>query len=219
LDEAATKDPPINDQNLYQAFRKMQSKEFDAAESLLKEGLKTARLANDDAAEGLYFSAMGVLYKLKQDYKKAFKFYQQAEQLLKDDFSIKIIMATLLIEEFHQYDTALHKLDKVLAQTSDPAVIHHARSLRAMAYFLMNKKDQAKENFDFLLAEDFTVLRLATNINFKVVELFIKKGFLPTECKTFLQKALALAQSKKEKVYEKIIQGLLAAMTATPAQS
>lgn len=210
-------DPPINDQNLYQAFRKMQSKEFEAAENFLKDGLKVARLANDDAAEGLYFSAMGVLYKLKQDYKKAFKFYQQAEKLLQDDFSIKIIMATLLIEEFHQYDTALHKMDKVLAQTTDPAVIHHAQSLRAMTYFLMNKKDKAKESFDLILAEDFGALRFATNINFKVVELFIKKGFLFTECKTFLQKALALAQSKKEKVYEKIIQGLLAAMPVAPA--
>ena len=110
-------------------------------------------------------------------------------------------------------------MDKVLDQTQDPAIIHHARSLRALAYFLMGKKDAAKETFDLLIAEDFNVLRMATNINFKAVELFVSKGFLPTECTTFLQKSLALAQSKKEKVYETIIQGLLAARGTTPAKN
>jgi len=216
MTDVTPQDLPVNDQNLYQAFRMMQRKEYDAAENFIKEGLKTAREKSDANLEGLYFSAMGVLYKLKQDYKKAFKFYQQAEKLLKDDPSIKIIMATLLIEEFQQFDTAAHKMDKIIEHTTDPAILHHAKSLRSMAYFQLGKKDKAQQDFDSLVAEDFTKLRFAANINFKVVELFTNKSFLLPQCKTFLQKSLALAQSKKEKVYEVIVQKLLAALETTP---
>lgn len=81
----------IQDKNLYLAFRMMKRREYDAAENLIKDGIKEARQSENAHLEGLYLSAMGVLYKLKADYKKSYRFYQQAEKLLPNDDSIKII--------------------------------------------------------------------------------------------------------------------------------
>jgi tetratricopeptide (TPR) repeat protein len=203
-------DVPLKDADLYLAFRLMKRKDFDGAEARIMAGLKLARQAGQKSLEGVYFSAFGVLYKLKKDYKKSYKYYQLAEKLLPDDHSLKVITAVLLIEEFAQYDTAIRKLAKVIeASANDPAMMHHAKAVQGLAYFLMGKKDQASLCLDFLLTQDFQMLRSAANVDFKMVEVFIKKGFQLEKCKTYLERALQLAKKKNEKVYLAVIETLL----------
>jgi tetratricopeptide (TPR) repeat protein len=203
-------DVPLKDADLYLAFRLMKRKDFDGAEARIMVGLKLARQAGQKNLEGVYFSAFGVLYKLKKDYKKSYKYYQLAEKLLPDDHSLKVITAVLLIEEFAQYDTAIRKLAKVIeASANDPAMMHHAKAVQGLAYFLMGKKDQASLCLDFLLTQDFQMLRSAANVDFKMVEVFIKKGFQLEKCKTYLERALQLAKKKNEKVYLAVIETLL----------
>ena len=204
------KDLAINDKNLYQAFRLMKKKEFEAAAELIKECLAEAQAKQDSTQEGIYYSALGVLYKLKNEYKKAYKCYQHAEHLLPDDHSLKIITAVLLIEQFHQYDSAIRKLDKILATgTKDPAIIHHTLTSQAIALFHMRKKDEAKKKLEDLIAQDFSALRFVVNVDFKMIDLFTKKGFELGLCKEFLQKALVLAKNSKDQTYNVVIEELI----------
>jgi tetratricopeptide (TPR) repeat protein len=203
-------DEIIRDADLYLAFQLMKRKDFDAAEKHLLTGIKKARRLGDTTLEGLYLSAMGVLYKLKQDFKRSYKFYQQAERLLGEDGSLKIISSLLLIEQFGQHDTAARKLDKVIERDGqDPAMLHHAKAIQGVAYFRMGKRDKARENMEFLLAQDFLTLRSAANLDFKLVELFLKKNFFADLCRKYLEKALDLAKKKREKVFEQVIAGIL----------
>ena len=202
-------DPVIDDMDLYQSFQLMKQRDFDAADELIEKGIEKAKKKKDRTLEGLYLSARGVLYKLKKDYKESYKYYQQAERLLKEDHSIRIITAVLLIEEFHQYETAVKKLQKTIEVSSDPVILHHAKAIQAMGYFLMGEKNLSKQNFDFILAQNFEKLRFAANLDFKMIELFVAKKFELKLCESYLKKALELAQSKKETVFEAVILKLL----------
>lgn len=204
------RDPIVDDKNLYLCFRLIKENKFSDAEKKIQEGIKVAAGRQDKQSEALYLSAMGVLYKVQKDYKKSYKFYQQAEKLLPEDPALKIIMATLLIEEFAQYDSALRKLDNIVDEKGqDPAIWHHAKALSGLANFLMGKKEQAKKILAEINATDFFVLRSATNLNFKLVELLVAKSFAREECLTFLRKAKDLAVQARELPYQEAIQNLL----------
>lgn len=199
----------VTDQNLYLAFQAMKKQDFDVAKKLIDEGVAHSKSQKNSELEGLYLSAMGLLFKLKKEYKKSYKSYQQAERLLKDDHSIKIISAVLLIEQFKQYETAIRKLKKIIGESEDPAIIHHAQSLLAMSYFLMKKNDLAKEEFEKVLAADFKSLRYPANIEFKAVELFVNKKFNLNLCEQFLKKSLELAKQVRDQTYTAVIEALI----------
>lgn len=207
-------DPLIDDMDLYQSFQLMKQRDFDAADELIEKGIEKAKNKKDETLQGLYLSARGVLYKMKKDYKESYKYYQQAEKLLKDDHSIRIITAVLLIEEFKQYETAVKKLQKTIQVSTDPVILHHARAIQAIGYFMMGKKDLAKQNFEYILAQNFDQLRFAANLDFKMIELFVAKKFELKLCEDYLKKALALAQDKKEQVFEAVIVKLLSGLRA-----
>lgn len=191
----------------------MKRKEYAAAEHHILEGIKKSRREMNETLEGLYYSALGVLYKLKEEYKKAYKFYQQAEKLLPDDNSLKLITTLLLIEQFGQYDTAVRRLEKVLqVESADPAMVHHAKAMMGVAYIKWGKKEKAKGVLEELLSSDFSLLRSAANIDFKLVEAMLKKKQNAELCQKYLEKALQLAQTKKEKIFEKAMQSLLKVM-------
>ena len=200
----------INDADLYLSFQLMKRQDFAGAENRILAGLKKANKQKDTTLEGLYFSALGILYKLKKDFKKSYKFYQQAERLLPDDNSVKIITAILLIEEFDQFDLAIRKLERVIEnEQQDAAMLHHAKAVQGIAYFKKGNKTKAKENFEFLLVQDFKNLRSVSNVDFKLVQLFLTKSFEKSLCSSYLNKALQLAQFTHEKVYETVIHKLI----------
>jgi tetratricopeptide (TPR) repeat protein len=210
VDRPKILDDPITDVDLYQAFRLMKKKDFVSALAILNKGLKKEAVQADPILQGLFLSALGVLYKLQNDFKAAYKFYQQAEKLMPDEGSLKIITALLLIEEFAQYDTALKKLDKVmLSDGGDPAMVHHVRAARGMALYLMGKKAEARALLDEQLADDFTKLRSGANLDFKLIELFLRKNFEIVLCRLYLEKALAFVTSTKESSFIALIRHLL----------
>lgn len=203
-------DAPIEDRDLYLSFRLMKAKDYDGAEEHLKCGLNKAKENQNQALEGVYLSSLGVLEKLRKDYKKSYQYYQKAEKRLPDDHSLKIITASLLIYEFHQFETALRKLDKITSDANcDPSVWHHAKSLIAIASFLSGQKKKATEILKDVINQDFNQLRSASNLNYKVPEFFLQKNFETELCQSFLNKALQLAKSKNETVYQSVISDLL----------
>lgn len=213
-------DAPVNNKNLKTAYALMKEKKFAAAKKIILAELQVAQNKADVDLQGICHAAMGMLHKLQLEFAKSYKSYQQAEHLLKDDLSVKLITAALLIEQFKQYETAIHKLETVLGgsplggsplgeQTSDPAIIHRALVLQGLAYFRLSRRDQALQNFDKVLAMDFKSLRSSVNVDFRLVAAFVDKGFAVERCTLFLNKAMKLALAKNEKVYVKIIDTLL----------
>lgn len=200
----------VDDVDLYFCFRLMKEKNFEGAKIKIEEGIRKAQQNQNVVSEGLYLSAMGVLFKLKKDHKESYKYYQLAERLLPEDHSLKIISSTLLIHEFHQFDTAIRKLKKVLESANvDPVILHQAKALIAMAYFATAKKSLAKEILATMVIEDFSKLRSATHVNYKLPEYFILKNFELDACLAYLRKALALAKDKHEDNYIAVVNELI----------
>lgn len=202
------------DPELRQCFQWIHAKKYDEAQKKLEDKLKVAEANQDKDAQGILYSILGMLYKVKRDIKTAYKYYQQSEKCLPDDMSLKMITARLLVEEFNQFDTALRKLEKVLAQTTeDPVMQHHALALKALAYFNMGKKSQAKVVFGEILKQDFSKLRSAANVDYKTCEAFLRKKFEVQLCLDYLQLCMNLAVQLKEKEMIQVLTQLMGVFT------
>ncbi len=90
----------VKSERLYKAFDFMASKNLEAAESELNSGLDEALQKEDDILSALFYSSLGVLFKIRKDFQKAWKYYEKAEKLLPEDPALKLISARLLIDVF-----------------------------------------------------------------------------------------------------------------------
>jgi Tfp pilus assembly protein PilF len=184
---------------IYDAFRKMKEKDYPAAEILLQDGLKKAESEQKNIQTALFYSAMGVLSKLKGDYKTAWRHYEKAEKLMPEDPSLKIIMAKLLIDQFAQYDTALKKLKEVLKIAKGSGSFEHqAHATMAIAFLKKGEKKKATDMMEKAMEEDFERITSAENLNFEVIEAFLARNFEVERCKKYIEKALTLARRRKE---------------------
>ncbi len=205
-------DQKITSQAFYKIFALLDQKKFDEAEKILKSELAQAEKETDPVTQAVYYSTYGVLCKLKKDYRKAWKYYEQAEKKLPEDPSLKIITARLLVEYFAQYDTVIKKMDKVLKlAASNFSYLHHAYTLKGMALFKSGKKKEAAEALRQSMGakNKFEGLETATNFDFQLVQEFLERGLERELCAEYLNAALVFAQNKKEPVFEKMIQYLL----------
>ncbi len=199
------------DPELRQCFQWIHAKRFDEAQKKLEAKVIVAQEKKDKDAEGIVLSILGMLFKVKRDVKTAYKYYQQAEKCLPDDMSLKMITSRLLVEEFHQSETALRKIEKVLKSTTDdPVMQHHAMALKALAYLQMGKKPQAKTVFTEVVAQDFSKLRSAVNVDYKTCEAFLSKSFEVDLCLQYLQCCMDLAVQLKEKQMVQVLTQLMA---------
>lgn len=208
--QKSSHDPIVDDKFLYLCFQLIKEKNFLEAEKKISAGLKKAEEKNDAPAQGLYLSAMGFLFKVQGDFKKSYKFYQQAEKFIPDDDSLKIITANFLIYQFRQFDTASRKLEKLLKnKINDAAIWHHAQALLGIAYLNMGKRNECQKVLENLLKSDFALLGSATNVNFQIPEVLEQKGFARESCLAYLKKAKTLAIEKRELVYQQAIEKLI----------
>ncbi|HSA59701.1 MAG TPA: tetratricopeptide repeat protein [bacterium] len=184
---------------IYEAFRRIKEKDFEGAESLLKNGLEKAETEKNVTQSALFFSSLGVLSKIKGEFKDAWRYYEKAEKLLPEDPALKIIMAKLLIDRFAQYDNALKKLKHVLKVAKGSASFEHqAHATMAMAYLKKGEKKKAIEMLDEAMVDDFANVTSAENLNFDVIEAFLSRNLEIDRCQKYVEKALALARSRRE---------------------
>lgn len=91
-DTVITKEPKeevINTSDVcYRAFELMRLKQLDDAEKLLSNCLSKVE---DDVSKALFHSSLGVLYKMKGEFKTAWRHYERAEKLIPNDPALKII--------------------------------------------------------------------------------------------------------------------------------
>lgn len=191
---------PVNPSDVcYQAFRLMKGKQFEDAEKLLSNHLVRTE---DKMATALYHSTLGVLFKLKGDFKEAWRHYERAEKLIPEDPALKIIVARLLIEQFSQYDDAIKRAKKVLKiLPGNPVFVHQAYVTMGLAYAGKGKKKEAVVSLESSIVEEFKDFVTAKNIDFHLVEMLLRKGWGEEGCFRFMNKALAFAKSRKEEAF------------------
>lgn len=199
----------------YQAFALMKSKQYDDAEKLLNNNLaKTEEKLN----AALYHSALGVLCKLKKDFKTAWRHYERAEKLLPEDPALKIIVARLLIEQFKEYGPAIRRASKVLKIIpGNPVFVHQAYITLGLAYCRKGEKKKGIEALEKSWGKDFEGFITAKNIDFQLVEALVKKNWGMEVCRSFVAKALAFAQSRKEQTFADAFEKMLSAFNAHDA--
>ncbi|MBI2346518.1 MAG: tetratricopeptide repeat protein [Deltaproteobacteria bacterium] len=196
------------------AFALMRDKQHAEAEKLLANCLAKT---TDPVATALFHSALGVCAKLQGAMKAAWKHYQRAEKLLPEDPALKLISARLLIEEFAQYDQAIKKGEKALAKVpQNPVVVHHALVTIGEAYGRKGDKRRAIDCLCQAMAGDFQGFVTTKNVDFHLVEFCLAKGWEPTLCRAFLEKAHAFARSVQETDWVLLIARMLAAFPSVP---
>jgi tetratricopeptide (TPR) repeat protein len=205
----------VKNERLYRAFDLMAAKDLEAAESELHSGLNETDVKQDKVLSALFYSTLGVLYKIKKEFQQAWKFYEKAEKLLPEDPALKLISARLLIDVFGQYDTAIRRCEKVVELSrSDPTFRHQAYVTMGFACLKKGERSRAVQCLVDAMAEDFEGLVSASNIDLKLVEALLRKRAGISECRTFLEKARAYAESKKEEKYVDLMKRLLEAFPA-----
>jgi tetratricopeptide (TPR) repeat protein len=191
------------------AFELMASKQFNEAERLLAGNMSKT---DDDIAVGLYHSTLGVLYKMKGEFKTAWRHYQRAEKLIPKDPALKIISARLLIDQFAEYDQAIKKSKKVLELAKGiPAFEHQAYTTMGLAWVRRGNRKKATAMLQKSMCKDFENFISAQNIDFNLVEALLRKGWAEEECRDFLTKAQAFAQEMGEDKFVKLFDKMLTA--------
>lgn len=190
----------MNGQNIcYQAFEMMKAKKLDEAEKLLKTNLEKSK---DPTAQALFYSSLGVLYKIKGDFKGAWRHYEKAEKLIPNDPALKIIVARLLIEHYSQYDGAIKRAKKVLEIIpKNPVFAHQSYITMGLAYCKKSDKKRSIENLEKSWGNDFEGFVTCKNIDFHLVEMLLRKGWGVEICYRFINKALAFAKAHKEQIF------------------
>lgn len=193
----------------HRAFELMKAKQYDDAEKLLANNMAHTE---DPSNTALYHSAMGVLYKLKGEFKTAWRHYQRAEKLLPEDPALKIIMARLLLEEFSEYDGAIKRAKKVLKIIpNNPVFAHQAHTTLGLAYCRKGEKQKTIEVLEKSWGNDFENFITAKNIDFHLVEMVLRRGWAIDSCYRFMNKALAFAKNRKEQPFVDTFQKMLSA--------
>lgn len=201
---------PVRSKNLQKAFVLMQKKKLADAEKLLESGLKEAESKKDLTMSALYCSAFGVLFKLKKEFRKAWKFYERAEKIYPEEPSLKLISGRLLVDYFGQYDTVIRKMEKVIERhAGNPVLLHQALTLKGIAHLRQGQKDKAIESLKRSMEDGFEPLKTCVNLDFKLVEEMMKKKVFADLCREFLEKANALSRKSREKGFQKMTQRLL----------
>lgn len=189
------------------AFELMKQRQYDEAEKLLANNLSKTE---DKVASALYHSAIGVLYKIKKDFKTAWRHYQRAEKLMPDDPALKIIVARLLIEAFAELDQAIRRAKKVLKiLPNNPVFCHQAYTTMGLAYVKKRDKKKAVEALEKSFENSFEGFVTAKNIDFQLVEMLLRNGWGVDSCYRFMNKALAFAKGRNEKQLADAFQKML----------
>lgn len=187
----------------YRAFELINTKQYDDAEKLLANNMAHT---DDDASVAVYHSVLGVLAKVRGEFKTAWKHYERAEKLLPRDPALKIISARLLIDQFSEYSQAIKRAKKVLEIIpGNPVFVHQAYTTMGLAFCRKGDRNKAVECFRASMGNDFGGFVSAKNIDFELLEALLKRGWGISSCRYFLTKAKAFADQTREEIYVNLL--------------
>jgi len=200
----------IQDPHLLRALELMSAQDLDAAEAELNTGLAEAK--DDAVLSALFYSTLGVLSKIRKDFRQAWRYYEKAEQLLPEDPSLKLISAQLLMEVFGQYDTTIRRCEKVLTLAPhDPIFYHQAYITIGLAQLKRGERHESVRCLVEAMRDNFEGLGSAGMIDLKLLEALLRKKLGLEEGRQYLEAALNLAQETKEEELQHLFTQLLEA--------
>ncbi len=215
-----TLEQPIQSSRLKKAIELMAAHDFDSAEKELRSGISESGAAQDKVLEALFHSTLGILFKLKKDYKEAWRCYERAEKLLPHDPALKLVSARLLVEVFGQCDLAIQKAKKVLKiARNDWTFCHQAQATLGLAYLKKGDRRKAVTALERAMEGDFEGMISAGNIDFKLLEGLIRKNAGLPQCRAYLEKAIAFAQKTGEQRELNIFQQLITLFPPLPPEN
>ena len=89
---SAADNAPVDDKDLYLCFRLMKEKDFLGAKTKIEFGIRKAHEEGNLHSEALYLSAMGILAKLKKDFKELnFRFTDTGESFSSIKLTIQLL--------------------------------------------------------------------------------------------------------------------------------
>jgi len=195
---------------LKKLFDFLEAGDLAAAREELKRGFEEAQAEGQKELQALYLSFEGLLSKASNNAKEAWRFYEKAEKFMPEDPALTILVAKLLVEVFSESDSALKKMKKVLEKEGEnPFYFHHATIVQGLAYLKKGDKKQAVECLARSVKNDFRGLSGVEQIDFTLFEALIRKKVGLSEAYVYAEKALQLAQEKKQKNYIDKLQALL----------
>lgn len=198
----------------YRAFELIKARQLEDAEKLISNCLAKTQ---DDIARALFHSTLGVLFKMKGEFKTAWRHYERAEKLIPKDPALKIISARLLIDEFAEYDQAIKKARKVLEIIpNNPVFKHQAHITIGRAFVKKGNKVKAISALKMAMEGGFEGFITAKNIDFTLCEAILKKGWAEKEVKEFLKYAYKFAENCKEADWTETIKKMLDAFPESP---
>lgn len=196
----------------HRAFELMGGRRYDDAERLIANAMSKS---DDDVAIAIYHSALGVLCKMKGEFKNAWRHYRRAEKLMPGDPALKIISARLLIEEFAEYDQAIKKAKKVLdLAKGSPVFAHQAYTTMGLAWVKRGNRKKAASMLKKSMGERFEGFITPQNVDLTLLEAVLRKGWTDDVCRTFLDEALAFATNVSDEKFTHIFSQMLAAYDA-----
>lgn len=208
-------DRKIKSKELYTIFDLLGKRKLEQVEGLILNGIKVTKKNGDTVLQGLFHSAHGIFFKLKKEFRKAWKAYEQAEKLIPDDPSLKIISAQLLLDYFSQYDIVIRKMNQVLRQVNvDFVYVHQANTLQGFAYLKKNRRQEAIDCLKRSVGKGFEGIQSAINIDLRLVEAFMKKKWEVELCRSFFEAARGIAHKTREAPLEKEFAKFLALFPA-----
>ncbi|EKD41352.1 MAG: hypothetical protein ACD_73C00755G0002 [uncultured bacterium] len=203
-------DAQIQSQKLIKGFELIKQKKFDEAQILFTEGISESEAGQDKVLLALFYSAMGIVYKLKKEFRTAWKYYEKAEKLLPDDPSLKIISSRLLVDYFGQYDIVIKKMNKVLEKTKEFTPFQYqAHTVMGLAWLRKGNKNKAAESLRKSMDCLQSGMDTVANVDFELVESMARKKIAPQLCLEFLGRAKDLAKAGSEDIMAKFIQKLI----------
>ncbi len=199
---------PINSNEVcHSAFELIGEKRYDEAEQLLTINMSRT---DDDTSIALYHSVLGVISKIRGEYKTAWRHYERAEKLMPEDPAIKTIIARLLISQFSECSQAIKKAKKVLVVAKgNPVFAHQAYTTMGLAYCKQGERTKALDMLQMSWGDDFTGFVTAENIDFELLEIILRREWGEDLCKMFLLKALDFAKNTNEEDYIKLFEKML----------
>ncbi len=201
---------PKKEDPLKKLFDFLEAGDLAAAREEMKKGFEEAQAQGQKELQALYLSFEGLLSKASNNAKEAWRFYEKAEKFLPENPALTILIAKLLVEVFSESDSALKKMKKVLEKESDnPLYFHHASIVQGLAYLKKGDKKQAIEYLVKSMKDDFQGLTGVEQIDFTLFEALIRKKVGLSEAYVYAEKALQLAQLKKQKNYIEKLEALL----------
>lgn len=199
----------------HRAFELIAAKDYGAAEKLL---LNCMGKTEDDVSIALFHSVLGVISKMRGEFKMAFRHYGRAEKLIPDDPAVKLIVANLLVDEFGEYESAIRRAKKVLELVPHNAVFQHqCYIIMGLAYVKQGKKEKVKQMLSESMMKDFEAFVTTKNIDFRLVEELVRREWYLGLCRIFLETALSFATRVKEREWVDTISEMLKRFPAEKA--